>query len=236
MGAARPLHPKGHEPATLRLPKACPLHGPSPSPPDMSQLAPLVEKTKGLQPWRRVFHAANGVAIVFVLAVLKPAWGLVVGALGAIALGLLLLDGLRFLIPPLNRTFFRLLRPFASPREAKGLASSTWFMMGAFLSAAVFPWRVTVPALLVLALADPAASYVGRRWGRRTFGTGTVEGSLVFLTVSLAILVTVAGPWVGSGVAILVTLGERIPWPLDDNLTIPLLTGTLLWSLLPFWG
>lgn len=202
----------------------------------MSQLAPLVAKTEGLQPWRRVFHAANGIAIVFVLAVVEPPWGLAVGVLGAIALALLLLDALRFLIPALNRTFFRVLRPFASPREAEGLASSTWFMMGAFLAASVFPWRVAVPALLVLALADPTASYVGRRWGRLPFGTGTVEGSLVFLSVSLIILIAAAGPWVGSGVAVLVTLGERIPWSLDDNLTIPLLTGAFLWSLLPFWG
>jgi len=63
-----------------------------------------------------------------------------------------------------------------------------------------------------------------------------VEGSLVFLVVALSILVPVAGLLPGSGTALAVTLAERVPWPLDDNLVIPLLTGILLWSLLPFWG
>jgi dolichol kinase len=34
----------------------------------------------------------------------------------------------------------------------------------------------------------------------------------------------------------LVAWVERLPWPLDDNLTVPLVTGFLLWTLLPFTG
>ncbi|TVP55453.1 MAG: hypothetical protein EA351_10710 [Gemmatimonadales bacterium] len=199
----------------------------------METIEPLVARTEGLQPWRRVFHAANGLGVLALL-LLTPVPQLELAiVLGLAAVGALLLDGLRLRSPRVNRAFFRLLKRLASPREAKGVASSTWFLIGISLTLLLFPQPVAVGAILVLALADPAASYLGRRWGRRPFGSGTVEGSLTFLTVSAVLLVPLAG-WVPGGVtALLVTGVERAPWPLDDNLTIPLATGVLLWSLLP---
>lgn len=202
----------------------------------MTRIDTLVQRTEGLQPWRRVFHASWGLVLVLGLVTLEPSWTTAVAVLGPLAGLLLLFDLLRLRIASLNRLFFRLLRPFASPREARGVASSTWFILGAFLAVALFPLQVVVPALLVLALADPAASYAGRRWGRRSFGTGTFEGSLVFLAVAAVVLAPFTGVAVAAGVAVAVTAAERIPWSLDDNLVIPLLTGALLWSLLPFWG
>ncbi len=202
----------------------------------MTEIDTLVQRTEGLQPWRRVFHASWGLVVVLGLVTLEPSWTTAVTVLGALAGLLLLFDLLRLRIASLNRLFFRLLRPFASPREADRIASSTWFVLGAFLTVALYPVEVVIPAVLVLALADPAASYVGRRWGKRSFGTGTFEGSLVFLAVAAVVLAPFTGVAVAAGVAVVVTAAERIPWSLDDNLVIPLLTGALLWSLLPFWG
>jgi dolichol kinase len=173
---------------------------------------------------------------VGILVLLDPPWIWTVAALGSLTLLLFLSDLARFSIPGLNRLFFRLFRPFASPREARGVASSTWYIAGCFLAVAVFPREVAVASILVLALADSVASYVGRRWGRRPFGTGSVEGSTVFFLVAFLILVPVAGWGVAAVVAGLTALVERTPWPLDDNLTVPLTAGLLLWSLLPFTG
>ncbi len=193
----------------------------------------LVARTAGPQPWRRVFHAANGVAIVAILLLLNPSWEVAVGILGGIVLALLALDGLRFTIPAMNRLFFRLLRPFASPREARGVASSTWFMVGVLLAVAVFPREIAVPAILVLALADPLASALGRRFGKRRLGSGTVLGTVVFFGVAFFVLT----PFAGLPAALIAALGaallEPLPWRLDDNLVVPLVTGVILWSLLP---
>ncbi len=199
----------------------------------MEPISPLVAQTEGLQPWRRVFHAANGLGVLALLLFTPvPQFELAI-LLGAAAVGALLLDWLRLRSPRVNRLFFRLLKRLASPREAEGIASSTWFLIGISLTLLLFPQAVAVGAILVLSLADPAASYLGRRWGRTPFGSGTVEGSLTFLCVSAFLLVPLAG-WIPGGVtALLVTGIERVPWPLDDNLTIPLATGVLLWSLLP---
>jgi phytol kinase len=208
----------------------------TPVTPEDAELEALVARTGGPQPWRRVFHAMNGLTLVGILVVLDPPWAGTVAALGGLTLLLFLSDLVRFSVPSLNRLFFRLLRPFASPREAQGVASSTWYIAGCFLAVAVFPREVAVASILVLALADSVASYVGRRWGRRPFGTGSVEGSAVFFVVAFMILVPLAGWGVAAVAAGITALVERTPWPLDDNITVPLASGLVLWSLLPFMG
>jgi dolichol kinase len=193
-----------------------------------TDLDALVARTEGLQPWRRVFHAANGIAIVVVLILLAPPRSVVLVVLSAITTALFVLDWVRFRLPAVNRIFFGLLHPFASPREARGVASSSWYMLGCLLTLALFPRATAIAAILVLAIADPLASYIGRRWGRRPFGSGTIEGSLVFATAAFGVLVFFADLPVAAGVALTTALAERIPWPFDDNLVIPLVVAALL--------
>ncbi len=198
-------------------------------------LDPLVDQTRGLQPWRRLFHAASGLIIAGVLVAVDPAWTVAVGVLALLTAGCLVGDLVRLRVPSLNRLFFRVFRRLASPREAEGLASSTWYMLGVLASVAVFPREIAISAVLVLALADPAASYAGRRWGRRRLGAGTVEGSLVFLSVALIVLIP-AGAWlVGVATALVVSLAEATPSPIDDNLVVPLATGAMLWTMSPLF-
>jgi dolichol kinase len=97
---------------------------------------------------------------------------------------------------------------------------------------ALFSREIGVSSVLVLGLADPLAGYVGRRFGRRPFLGGTLEGTLTFLAVA-AVILTVRHP---APVALLAaavsTLAERRSWPLDDNLAVPLACGAALTSLL----
>lgn len=198
-------------------------------------LEPLVEQTRGLQPWRRLFHAGSGLIIAGVLVVVDPDWTVAVGVLALLTAGVLVGDLVRLRVPALNHLFFRVFRRLASPREAEGLASSTWYMLGALASVAIFPREIAVSAILVLALADPAASYAGRRWGRRRLGAGTVEGSLVFLSVAMIVLIPAVAWPAGVATALVVSLAEAIPSPIDDNLVIPLATGALLWTMSPLF-
>lgn len=200
------------------------------------ELDDLVARTRGPQPWRRLFHAVNGLIVVGVILVLDPSWVLSVALLAGIVVVLFLVDGARFAFPPLNRLFFRVLRPFASPREARGVASSTWYMLGILLAVAFFPREIAIPAILVLALADPLASYLGYRFGKRRFGSGSVLGTAVFFAAAVAILVPLSGMVPALITAVVVSLLEPIPWRLDDNLVIPLAVGALLWTLLPLAG
>jgi dolichol kinase len=197
------------------------------------ELAGLVERTRGLQPWRRVFHACNGVVLALGPGALGMGRSLAAGVLAVCAALLFAADLARLRFPGLNVLFFRWFRSLASPREAAGIASSTWYAVGAFLAWALFPAPVAVPAILVMALADPAASVVGRRFGRRRLGKGTLLGSSTFFAVSFAVLLAATGNPVVVVVAGLAALVEVLPLGLDDNLTIPLAVGGLLLLVAP---
>jgi dolichol kinase len=192
----------------------------------------LVARTEGLQPWRRVFHASSAVALALGPGVLGLDRIQVLATVVALLVAALVIDVARLGVPALNRLFFRTLSALASPREARRPASSTWYLLGVFLTYAFFPSHA-VPAVLVLGFADPAASVVGRRWGRVRFGKGTVEGAAAFLIVSSIILAATGGGVLQAlVVALVVTVVELLPIPLDDNLSVPLAVA----SALGLWG
>lgn len=194
-------------------------------------LRSVVERTRGLQPWRRVFHAVNGLALAAVLGPLGVAHPTGAAAL-AVILGLLLaVDAVRLARPRANVAFFRRFRWLASPRDERRPASSTWYVAGVLLALLVFPPEAALVGVLVLALADPAANLVGRLWGRVAFGDGTVSGTATFVLVGSLAALPVTTPGLALGAATAAALVERIPWPLDDNLTIPLAAGAAAWAL-----
>lgn len=188
---------------------------------DGPQLESLVDRTTGLQPARRLFHMANGVVIASVLAWSPVPRSWAVWILGAVLAGLVTMDVVRLTTPRANALFFKAFRHLASPREAKGLASSTWYTLGVLLAVALLPREAAITGILVLALADPSASYVGRRWGRRPFLGASLEGTLIFVGVAFAILAPRHGFLVAAVAAPAAALVERYSWPVDDNLTIP---------------
>jgi len=192
------------------------------------ELSHLVEKTEGLQPWRRLFHAGNGILIVVALQLLSIETRTVLVLLGSVLFLLLLMDAARLTNPKLNRLFFRAFSSFASPREAGKIASSSWYILGVILALLLFPKSIAAGGILVLALADPAASAVGRTWGTRPFGTGTVEGTATFVAVAFLVLLPFSPWWAALAAAVVTSFAELLPWRLDDNLVIPVTAAGVL--------
>ena len=85
--------------------------------PDEATLSEAIQQTEGLQPFRRVFHAANATIIVVAVAIL----GLEVGTAIRILLGFLglgvVMDLVRLFDPKMNVLFFRAFSSLASPRD-----------------------------------------------------------------------------------------------------------------------
>lgn len=188
----------------------------------------LVEKTSGAQPWRRLFHAASGLAVAAILHYSGISRELALWILGAVFAGLVVLDVVRLQSTRANTFFFTAFQHLASPREARGPASSTWYTLGLLLTVALFSRETAISAVLILAVADPVASYAGRRWGRIPFLGASLEGTLLFFLVAVALLLP-RHPWpVALGAAVVASLAERLAWPLDDNLAVPLAGGAAI--------
>lgn len=211
----------------MPLPHPGPSEVPAGADGPVADLADLVRSTEGIQPWRRVLHALNGIVTALFLVYLLPGREALL-VLAGLLLFLLAMDFLRLRNPRANLLFFRWFRVLASPREERRVASSTWYTLGVFLAVLLFPRDAVIPGILVLALADPAASVVGRRFGRRPLGKGSVEGSGTFALVAFLVL----WPFVGPGAAALGALSaatvEILPLGLDDNLTVPLTVAGVL--------
>lgn len=179
---------------------------------------------------RRLFHMAGG-AFFPLLALFLPRPTLL--ALLALATALaLVVEGVRLRYAPLQRLISRLVA--IKEMESRGISASTYLLLGALAAFLIFPVEIAVAAVLFLAVADPIASVVGERWGHRRVGAKSVEGSLAFLVAALVVGAVLAGAGGGPGVVVAAAGGlaaaaaELLPLPVDDNLTIPLISGSIM--------
>ncbi|MEM2480958.1 MAG: hypothetical protein QXG14_02860 [Candidatus Hadarchaeales archaeon] len=106
----------------------------------------------------------------------------------------------------------------------------SFFFLGGVL--VVFLWlpKYIIPSLALLGFADPAATLVGTKFGRRKLLWGkTLEGSLSFFAISAAALVLLKYSLLLSlATAAIVTAVESVTTRGVDNLGIPLLTSLCL--------
>lgn len=185
---------------------------------------------------RNVFHVLSGLVAFVSIQYLMTPTGLIWTA-GTFAVTSWALEALRRAYPTLNRRLMAVFAPMAHQHEYYRVNSGTWYAT-ALLILALFgsPMTCTL-AVTVLALGDPAAALIGRRFGRIKIVSGrSLEGSLAFVLVSglaaFAILqlrypqlgfqtslaLALAGAVAGS-------LAELYSRKLDDNFTIPVAVG-----------
>ncbi|MDE2873955.1 MAG: hypothetical protein OXU69_10750 [Gemmatimonadota bacterium] len=197
----------------------------------MNEFGKAVARTRGVQPWRRVFHMLGGVGTAAFVHYLGPESAIPLAVLATALAAGVALDWMRLRSRAANTLFFRTFAWLASPREAGRVASSTWFVLGALIVLLATPHRVFAPAMLVLACADPAASVIGRMWGRHKVGKGSWEGTAAFFVVAMGVLTPFVGIQTALIAATAVAIMEVLPLGIDDNLTVPISTALVLWAV-----
>ena len=201
-----------------------------------------VDVNKG-PPWpRRLFHAGVGTAIPVIAYFLPDP--LPVFFIGLLAAGSLALDLLRFRVSWLNRLFLYWLSLLLKKEEEARITGATYLLIAACISFLIYDKKIALAVLLFLSLGDPAAALVGKPTpGPRILGKSPV-GTVAFVGVSLLVLAVLATTgvlefqWVLVAAAVVAGLVELAPLPLDDNLTVPLISGAcaqylpLMWQLM----
>jgi dolichol kinase len=129
---------------------------------------------------------------------------------------------------------FPFFRRIARPREYYQVNSSTFYAWGMLTCVALFPRQAVEAACVVLAVGDPFASNLGRRFGRiKIYKDKSLVGSAAFFVSSAAALfafqrVVYSGQTVGFAAlvaalgAFIGTAAEALSARWDDNLTVPL--------------
>jgi diacylglycerol kinase (CTP) len=142
----------------------------------------------------------------------------------------------------LNRFFTWLFGLVLREHERNRPAGSTLMMAGVALIILVYPRLVVILTLMLFAVADPLASYIGIRFGRdKLIGNKSLQGSLAALVACFVVALLF---YISQGlmqdrlfIACLLTglIGagsELIPvGKLDDNFVFPVATATLLTGL-----
>ena len=158
-----------------------------------------------------------------------------VGGLVMLALATELLKGV---IPAFRAIFLRIFSPILRSQEQKGgLTGATYFLIGSFLCILLFDKTLAIVCLCFLTLGDLCAALIGKQWGRiKLFSRKSLEGSLAcFVVCTAAALLIGLHPVIAIAGALVATLIELLPIGVDDNVTIPIISGLAMHLLISNW-
>lgn len=183
---------------------------------------------------RKIFHAVAGsiIPVAYYLRVVPDFWLIV--TVSAVTSAWLVFDATRLSSPALNGFFQRHFWFLMKTKEARTLTGASYMLAGSVITLILFSQPVAVAVLLFISLGDPAAAIVGRAVGRvRIYKGRTLEGSLAMFAVCLPVGYFIAGvSWPAASLGALVAaLAELYSGQIDDNLTVPILSGAAIMSI-----
>ncbi|MBN2426155.1 MAG: hypothetical protein JXR46_12875 [Calditrichaceae bacterium] len=151
-----------------------------------------------------------------------------------LAVGFLIADFMRMHFSIAKHYFQRIFLKLLKENEKKyELTGATYLFLGIATVFFIFDKKMAVCAALIVTIADPLAAVIGKYKGKINLWNKTLEGSITFFIVSLMIVFSFYGlTWEIFIVALIVTLMELLPVKLNDNLTLPVVAGGSLYTLL----
>jgi glycerol-3-phosphate acyltransferase PlsY len=161
------------------------------------------------------------------------------------ALGAIMIDIIRLRRLPLYGFLNRLLGPILREHESADFAGASYILSASFFTILLFDKSVAVAAISFIILGDIAAALIGRRFGKTKIKWSMVEsndpnnrksleGSLSCLLMCIIVVLVVPHLplWVGMVGALAATLVEGITLPINDNFSVPLISGLSMHILL----
>jgi dolichol kinase len=194
-----------------------------------------------LQLGRRFFHMSMGTIVVTTYALFLSHQETVY-ILGTGACLLYLMEQIRINYPELASKLMVVSKYLLRAEEQLHESAAIPYAIAILLTLISFPKVVAMIAILTLAWADPLSALIGIKYGKHKIAPGkSMEGSGAFFIASFLCSLLTLGFWNGHlnasiwlfslAQAIIVTLFELLPLRIDDNLTIPLFTATVVWIL-----
>lgn len=193
--------------------------------------------------FRKLIHLCS-LSIPIVYAFISRQTALVI--LTSLFLPVLLIDLARHWIPSLERLVRRLFGNMMRQHELDEkrilLNGATYVLLSALLCVLIFPKIVAITAFSVLIVSDISSALIGRKFGKTKFFDKSLEGTTAFwlsswIVVGVVWMLTQA-PWqyVVAGVVATFIGGiveaASIRLRMDDNFSIPLSTGIVLWGMI----
>lgn len=154
----------------------------------------------------------------------------------------------RLRIKSFNKIAIKVMGPLMRSHEVEKISGTPFYIGSVLLSIIIFPKMIAILSILFLAIGDPVSSIFGILWGdlgprfsngKSLIGTAAGMGIccvITFVTMIMnsvspgaAILISLAGGLAGGG-------AEMIPLEIDDNFSIPIVSGLALWVTFLIFG
>jgi glycerol-3-phosphate acyltransferase PlsY len=190
--------------------------------------------------WWRV--ATRPFALIFVIFyVFLPKLNFLI-FLGAIALLFILFDLYRFIHKKADEMIRAKAKALIRDNEIKRFSSMTIFLVALFITLLLFDKMIAITSSVILIFGDSFGKVFGLAFGRHKFHEKSLEGSLaitgcMFIVgyVLYTILPVSFLPFLIIGCASAPII-EFFSMRINDNLTVPLLTGSIMYVLRLFTG
>jgi dolichol kinase len=218
----------------------------------------MEEKAAPSSPWRlklrndlhmarKTWHCGMGVFMSLFYGIGFPK--AVCVSILVIALGVFLTaEYARLTFPKFNAYALKAMGPIMRKSEIDKMSGTPFYISSVLLAILIFPKPIAILSILFLAIGDPMSSIFGITWGHKSYrfsngksliGTAAGMGICSVITffylattgVSLlpALCIALAGGIAGGG-------AEMIPLEIDDNFSIPLVSGLALWITFVIFG
>ena len=139
----------------------------------------------------------------------------------------------RLFIPVFRSKVHLYFSPIMRGAEEKKLSGVTYMLIGAWVTIYLFEKDVAIIALLLVSISDAAAAIVGTAYGRIHLWQKTLEGSVAFFTVTGLMMMLVSGLTLEQKLVGMIsgTLVELLPIPVNDNLSLPIVTALAMQAI-----
>lgn len=108
---------------------------------------------------------------------------------------------------------------------------AVYYVIGMMIPLFLFEERIAFTCILITCLGDAGSTLVGKNFGTHRIPYNrrkTIEGSTACLTLSISAAATEISPELAVIAGTVGTLAESLPLEVDDNLSIPIIVGTIL--------
>jgi dolichol kinase len=181
---------------------------------------------------RKLYHLCGGVGLLLLYYILGRDRALhFYACFFLIVLGI---DILRLRVPAVNRFIITKFSSFIRKNEEHKLTGTAPYILGIGISLYAYSTAIATAAVCFLAFGDVASTAIGERYGRTKMRDKSLEGTTAFIFTALAagLMLSFLGIDLIPGVmvfGVLVAAGvEILPLPVNDNFSIPILSGAAM--------
>ncbi len=127
-----------------------------------------------------------------------------------------------------RKVFYYVIGPVIRKHEKDGdFIGATYILLTSCLTIFLYQKPIAIAALSFIIVGDSFAAVIGRKYGRIKFSNKSLEGSLGCLLGTMIVATLTPGISLSVGLlgAVVATLVEAWPFGVDDNVSVPLLSG-----------